>query len=239
MNSMQVGQANELKPQDVDFEMMNLQVGTRLQLITHRRVKPVQHFSTLIGYIKDEYIILKIPMENGAPIGLAEGERLTIRVFSGIKVCSFACTVERVFGRPLFYVHVSFPTSVQGTSLRTAMRVKVDLPAHLTGNGTHGKPLACTIVNLSVSGALVISPNRLPSDEQQIALQFALKAPPDDQEIHIEARAAIRNVSVTKAPDDTDLFTYGMQFIDLDPGHYTLLQNMTYEALLADRQKIV
>ena len=66
MNSMQSGQANELKPEDIDFEAMNLQVGTRLQLITHRRIKPVQHFSTLIGYIKDEYIILKIPMESGS-----------------------------------------------------------------------------------------------------------------------------------------------------------------------------
>ena len=233
------GQANALAPQDVDFETMHLQVGTRLQLITHRRVKPVQHFSSLIGYIKDEYIILKIPMENGAPIALAEGERLTIRVFSGIKVCSFACTVERVFGRPLFYVHVSFPTSVQGTSLRTAMRVKVDLPAALSGSGSHGKPLACTILNLSVSGALVVSPNRLPADEDQITLKFALKAPPDDQAVQIGARSAIRNVNVTKAPDDTDLYTYGMQFTDLDPVHYTLLQNMTYEALLENRQKIV
>jgi c-di-GMP-binding flagellar brake protein YcgR len=236
---MHGGPANELKPQDIDFETMHLQVGTRLQLITHRRVKPVQYFSSLIGYIKDEYIILKIPMESGAPIALAEGERLTIRVFSGIKVCSFACTVERVFGRPLFYVHVSFPTSVQGTSLRTAMRVKVDLPAAIGGSGTHGRPLDCTIVNLSVSGALVVSPNRLPSDEEQITLQFSLKAPPDDLEVRISARATIRNVNVTKAADDSDLYTYGLQFVDLDPGHYTLLQNMTYEALLADRQKIV
>ena len=236
---MQAAQAPELKAQDYDFETMNLQVGTRLQLITHRRIKPVQHFSALIGYAKDEYIILRIPMENGAPIALAEGERLTIRVFSGVKVCSFACTVERVFPRPLLYVHVSFPKSVQGTSLRTAMRVKVDLPAHLTGNGTHGRPLPCTILNLSVSGALVISPSKLPVDEEHVALQFSLKAPPNDQEVRISARAAIRNVNVSKAADGTDLSTYGMQFIDLDPGHYTLLQNMTYEALLADRQKIV
>jgi c-di-GMP-binding flagellar brake protein YcgR len=236
---MQAPQAPELKAQDYEFETMNLQVGTRLQLITHRRIKPVQHFSALIGYAKDEYIILKIPMENGAPIALAEGERLTIRVFSGVKVCSFACTVERIFPRPLFYVHVSFPKSVQGTSLRTAMRVKVDLPAHLAGNGTHGRPLPCTILNLSVSGALVVSPSRLPADEEQIALQFTLKAPPDDQEVPISARAAIRNVNISKAADGSDLYTYGMQFINLDPGHYTLLQNMTYEALLADRQKIV
>ncbi|MFC5461012.1 flagellar brake protein [Massilia niabensis] len=236
---MQVAQAAELKAQDYDFETMNLQVGTRLQLITHRRIKPVQHFSALIGYVKDEYIILKIPTENGAPIALAEGERLTIRVFSGVKVCSFACTVERIFGRPLMYVHVSFPKTIQGTSLRTAMRVKVDLPAQLSGSGTHGRPLPCTIVNLSVSGALVVSNSRLPADEEQITLQFSLKAPPDEQEVRIAARAAIRNVNVSKAADESELFTYGMQFIDLDPVHYTLLQNMTYEALLADRQKIV
>lgn len=238
-HSMHVGQATEFKPQDVDFETMNLQVGTRLQLITHRRVKPVQYFSSLVGYVKDEYIILKIPMDNGAPIALADGERLTIRVFSGIKVCSFACTVERVFGRPLFYVHVSFPTSVQGTSLRTAMRVRVDLPGALGGSSAHGKPVACTIQNLSVSGALVVSPSRIAVGEEHIFLDFTLKAPPDDQEVRISARAAIRNVNVSKAPDDSELFTYGIQFVALDPVHYTLLQNMIYEALLADRQKIV
>jgi c-di-GMP-binding flagellar brake protein YcgR len=236
---MHVAQAAELKAQEYDFDTMNLQVGTRLQLITHRRIKPVQYFSALIGYVKDEYIIFRIPTENGAPIALAEGERLTIRVFSGVKVCSFACTVERVFGRPLLYVHVSFPKTIQGTSLRTAMRVKVDLRAHLSGSGTHGSPLPCTILNLSVSGALVVSTSRLPVDEKQIMLQFSLKAPPDDQEVRICARAAIRNVNASKAADESEVFTYGMQFLDLDPGHYTLLQNMTYEALLADRQKIV
>jgi len=234
---MHVGQAHELKPEDIDFESMNLQVGTRLQLLTHRRIKPVQHFSSLIGYLKDEYIILKIPMENGAPIALAEGERLTIRVFSGIKVCSFACTVERVFMRPLFYVHVSFPKSVQGTSLRTAMRVKVDLPARL-GGADHAGQQACTIVNLSVSGALVESRSRVPQDDEALILQFTLNAPPDNQAVQVATRAAIRNVNVVQAGDG-ELFTYGLQFTALEAGHYTLLQNMTYEALLADRQKIV
>ena len=234
---MHVGQAHELKPEDIDFETMNLQVGTRLQFVTHRRIKPVQHFSCLIGYLKDEYIILKIPMENGAPIALAEGERLTIRVFSGIKVCSFACTVERIFMRPLFYVHVSFPKSVQGTSLRTAMRVKVDLPARLGGEA-HDAGQECTIVNLSVSGALIESKSRLPQDEEALTLHFTLKAPPDNQEVRVATRAAIRNVNVVQAGDG-ETFTYGLQFVALDAVHYTLLQNMTYESLLADRQKIV
>jgi c-di-GMP-binding flagellar brake protein YcgR len=236
---MNIAQAQEPKVREYDFEAMNLQVGGRLQLITHRKVRPVQYFSTLIGYLKDEYLILKIPMENGAPIPLVEGERLTIRVFSGINVCSFACTVERVFARPLLYVHVSFPTSIQGTSLRTAMRVKVAIPAQLMGSLPDAAPVDCVLVNLSVTGALVESPRKLQPDDT-IDLQFTLLAPPGNKEVRISTRAAIRNENVVTSPaDQSELYTYGVQFIELDPAYYTLLQNLTYEALLGDRQKIV
>jgi c-di-GMP-binding flagellar brake protein YcgR len=239
MKSMNIAQAQEPKVREYDFEAMNLQVGGRLQFITHRKVRPVQYFSTLVGYLRDDYMILKIPMENGAPIPLVEGERLTIRVFSGVNVCSFACTVERVFARPLLYVHVSFPTSIQGTSLRTAMRVKVAIPAQVVGSLPDAAPVDCVLVNLSVSGALVESPHKLPPDDT-IDVQFTLLAPPGNKEVRISTRAAIRNVNVVRPPSDqSELYTYGVQFIELDPAHYTLLQNLTYEALLADRQKIV
>jgi c-di-GMP-binding flagellar brake protein YcgR len=230
----------ELKPQDFEFESMNLQVGVRLQFITHRRVKPVQHFSTLIGWLKDEYLIVKIPMNNGVPIPLVEGERLTMRVFSGIHVCSFACTVERVFGRPLLYAHISFPRSIQGTSLRTAMRVKVDLPAHIIPVGSAVPAAECLVTNLSVNGARIESQKSLPQDEDEFDLEFTLLAPPNNQEIRVRTRATVRNISsLSGGADQGEGFAYGVQFAHLDPVHYTLLQNLTYEALLADRQKIV
>jgi hypothetical protein len=34
-------------------------------------------------------------------------------------------------------------------------------------------------------------------------------------------------------------FAYGVEFLELDPVHHTMLQNLTYEVLLADRQNIV
>jgi len=43
----------------------------------------------------------------------------------------------------------------------------------------------------------------------------------------------------TVGNEQRDSYTYGLQFIDLEPTHYTLLQNLTYEALIVDRQKIV
>jgi c-di-GMP-binding flagellar brake protein YcgR len=231
---------HELKPQEFEFESMHLQVGVRLQFITHRTLKPVQHFSTLIGWLKDEYLIVKMPMDNGAPIALVEGERVTIRVFSGIHVCSFACTVERVFGRPLSYVHISFPRSIQGTSLRTAIRVKVDIPARIVPvNGT--VPAAdCLMTNLSVSGARIESQKSLPQDEEEFDLEFVLLAPPNNQEVRVRARSTVRNISaLSTGAEQAEGFAYGVQFSGLNPAHYTLLQNLTYEALLADRQKIV
>jgi c-di-GMP-binding flagellar brake protein YcgR len=229
---------SEAKTQEYEFEQMNLQVGGRIQFITHRTIKPVQHFSTLIGWIKDEYLIVKVPFENGAPISLHDGDKLTIRVFSGVNVCSFSCVVQRVFPRPMFYVHLSFPVSIQGTSLRAAMRVKVDIPAQVTtSEGTS----SVFLVNLSVSGALIESPKQLTDADAQVALSFYLIAQPGNRQVRINPNATIRNINVVKpaTSDKGEVFTYGVQFIDLDPVHYTMLQNLTYEALIADRQKIV
>lgn len=237
---MNSAQAHELKPQEFEFETLNMQVGVRLQLITHRRVKPVPHFSSLIGYVRDEYLIVKIPLEDGVPIGLTEGERVTIRVFSGVNVCSFACSVERVFGRPLNYVHLSFPTSIQGTSLRGAMRVRADLPVRVAGTKIGVAPMDCLLANISVTGARIDSSQPLPPEEDIVDLQFALTVPPDSKETQVRTRANIKNLAVGKPADGrAEMYSYGVQFLNLDPVHYTLLQNMTYEALLADRGKIV
>jgi c-di-GMP-binding flagellar brake protein YcgR len=157
-----------------------------------------------------------------------------------VTVCSFDCTVERVFGRPLLYVHITFPRSIQGTSLRGAMRVKADIAAEVTGARPGSAALACTLVNLSVTGALVESKHKLAQDGEVVTLAFQLVAQPGNYQVDVVTRASIRNVNVVKpASALSEVFTYGVQFVDLDPNHYALVQNMTYEALIADRQKIV
>lgn len=231
--------AGESRLQEYAFEQMNLQVGGRIQLITHRSLRPVQHFSSVIGWIRDEYLIVKIPLENGGPIAISEGDKLTVRVFSGVNVCSFAAVVQRVFLRPLMYAHVSFPTDIQGTSLRAAMRVKVEIPAHMSRED--GNNASVFLVNLSVSGALVESAQPLSREGDAVQLDFTLLAPPDNRQVRIHTPALVRNASVVQSQkaDGRDVFSYGVQFTSLDPAHFTLLQNLTYEAMLADRQKIV
>lgn len=147
-----------------------------------------------------------------------------------MNVCSFACTVLRVFARPMTYLHLSFPTTIQGTGLRASMRVKVNMAAQVTGSAPDAQPIACSLVNISATGVLVESRSPLPSDDELVTLQFGVAAMWGADEIAVVVRATIRNTNV--ATKSGDLFTYGMQFVDLDPAHYMLLQNLTYEALL-------
>lgn len=226
---------------EVSFDSMNLQIGNRLQLLVVRDVKPVQYFTTLIGHVKDEYLLVKIPFEHGAPVLLHEGEKLTIRVFTGVKVCSFDATVTRMFMQPFFYAHLSFPKAIRATSLRMAMRVKVDIPATLVrrapGDGNASLPVR--LVNVSVTGALIEAAQEIGRNDDVVELSFVLFIQAGGYEIPIHADAKVRNSSIRKTADAPDVHVTGVQFTGLDATNQIALQNLTYEALIGDRQKLV
>jgi c-di-GMP-binding flagellar brake protein YcgR len=231
-----------MKRELVEFQAMNLQVESRLQLLLHRGLVPVQHFSTLIGYAKDEYLLIKMPVENGAPMLLREGEQLTVRVFSGMTVCSFDATVLRVLYHPFFYAHLTFPKVIQGASLRRALRIKVNMPAEVKMPGADGNALNAPVVlgNLSVTGALVESDKALGEKGEILDLSFAITTQFDDHEVRIDTRATIQNAQ-HKPPsrENPEKYVYGVQFDELDATHKIMLQNLIYQALIEDRQKLL
>jgi c-di-GMP-binding flagellar brake protein YcgR len=205
--------------------------------------KSGQYFSKLIGYVKDEYLIIKIPVEHGAPVLLRDGEQLTVRVFSGVNVCSFTAPIERIFLHPCFYFHLAFPKAIQGTSLRKAMRIKVDIPGKFTQTGSDEAAIVTPVLlsNLSVSGALVESEQELAQMSGTVNLSFMLTMQPGNTEASVNANGIIRNTGMRKAekPDQHDAYVCGIEFVDLDPTQQMMLQILTYEALAGDRQKIV
>ncbi|HYD79967.1 MAG TPA: flagellar brake protein [Paucimonas sp.] len=226
-----------------DFDSMHLQVGSRLQLTLYHGTKPAQYFTSLIGYVKDEYLLVKIPFDNGLPVSLLDGERLTVRAFSGTNVCTFFSTVERLFLKPLYYVHLAFPQMIEGTPLRQALRVKVNIPATLTS--PTGGEASVVISNLSVAGALLEAEQELVEAHQAIELEFMLVAHLHESEnvsIPVHAKATVRNVNLVhkaNSPEDHDKYAYGVQFMELESSHRILLQNLAYEAMVEDRQRLV
>lgn len=232
-----MSELEEKKDQGIDFNSLNLQVGIRLQLEVVRDVKPIQVISSLIGYSSGEYLILRTPDPRHESVAFRLGEKLTVRVFSGVKVCAFDVTVERLFDNPLFYMHVSFPQHIRGTHLRSAMRVKTALPSKLKAVAGD---LPVTLLNLSVKGALVESAQQCGQVGERVKLSFALPTSSKQVSDQIEVDAVIRNVSIVmKQGQAESVFRCGVEFDSLRHLDQLMLQNFTYETVLTQRHNIV
>lgn len=213
----------------INFDDIKLQVGARLQIMLKRGAQQCIYYTTLIGYVSGEYLLMKIPFQHGLSVPMQPGEHVTLRVFSGINVFAFSCDVDTVFIGPRFYMHLTFPEKIQTTALRKAVRVKVDLPVQFKGAETSG-----FITDISVDGAQITSDCALGEAAAKILLSFTFQIKPTNQEVRIETSATIRSVRALPAASKgaPARFSHGVLFDDIDPANQVMLQNLVYESLL-------
>jgi c-di-GMP-binding flagellar brake protein YcgR len=224
------------------FEGMNLQVGARLQLMLKHGSKQVVYYSSLIGFIVGEYLLIKIPIERGLSVPIKEGEQLAIRVFSGVSVFTFTCDVESIHLSPHFYMHVSFPKAIQAIALRNAVRVKVDLPVRVKLASDPESDLnGAMLSDLSVTGASLLVDRQLGEPGETIQVAFSFRIQPTNQEVKIATSATIRSTrqrNVDKV-NDSMRFSYGIHFGQVEHNEQVMLQSYLHELLLENHQQLV
>ncbi len=224
------------------FADTQLAVGTRLQLIGARRSGEAPCFTMLIGYVRNEYLLLQLPRENGMTVNYIPDDELTVRVFSGTSVFTFPVQVKRVLLAPLFQLYLSFPTTIESTALRASIRIKVEIAASvtLTGQAAGEAPIATVITNLSRNGALIEADRSLGNLDEKFSLSFSFKHNNADELIQIKTEATIRSARERTAatPNAPARFEHGLQ-LALDSSHRIMVQHYVYELLIADRQKVV
>jgi len=236
-------EAAALRKERIKFDAMNLQVGGKLQLLITRDIKQVQLFSNLIGYVKDEYLLVQIPMDGSTPASIREGEKVTMRVFSGVHVCWFDTAVVRTFPPPYSFMHVTYPREIYGTPLRTAVRVKVDIPAKAQlpmANGD-GSEFDISLQDLSVAGARVKAASEIPESAELIELIFPVSIQVSAFTIEVRAHAKVRNRSGQIVPDSINpyVYSYGVEFVQLEATHQLAVQSFIYERLAEDWRSLV
>lgn len=220
------------KPESFTFDDMRLQVGARLQIQIPFGANAPQYFTTLIGFVKDEYLIVRIPFENGLSIALPQEANVVVRVLSGVHVFAFTSIVRRVFLAPLFYAHLSFPEKIAGTVVRKAIRASVDLPVSVKGAG--GAAVDAKFSNLSATGGYIESPSELGEREQSVRIAFAFRVQPGNREVKIDTAATIRNVR-SPGPGSEQGYGYGIRFDELPDEQTVMIQNLVYQALTENR----
>lgn len=222
------------------FDSLHLNAGTRLQILIVRDIKPIAYFSMLIGFVRDEYLIVKIPQLGKNLVSIREGDKIMVRVFSGLSVGVFNVTVLRVFLHPVYYLHVSFPDEIKGSRLRSAMRVKVDVPCKVISSDDPPAELEARLVDVSMVGALLESAVEIGAEGDAVQVSFTITNRFSETDIPIETKAIARSAHTRSAEENGPMaHTYGLEFKGLRQTEELMLQNFTYEIIMSDRRNII
>ncbi len=228
------------KKTKIDFEDMNLQVGVRLQIMLKQATAPTVQYTSLIGFVANDYLLLQIPQQDGQPVGIEQGAEVALRVFSGVSVFTFEAKVEAVLASPRAFLLLSFPANIQKVGLRKAVRVKANIPVRIVNPVDREVIKEATLSDISLSGALVSTSNPLGGAGDTIHIEFSILVQSQNSDVPIATTASIRSVqqAVGTAPDGGSfytVYTYGINFLDIDAAHQAILQNYVYETLLIHR----
>lgn len=210
------------------FKEINLQVGARLQMALQRGAKQAVYYTELIGYVDEDYLIIKMPFENGLSIQMQVEEPVTLRILAGVDVFTLICNVKTIFRAPHYYIHLSYPTDIKSIALRGAVRARVHLPVQVNGIAGAG-----VISDISVTGAAIIADSALGllNGEALISFEFPIK--PTNQTAHIDTSATIRSIQQlpSKKKDAPPRFSHGVAFHELEPTNQVMLLNLVYESM--------
>lgn len=214
----------------VGFEDINLQPGTKLQLLTHRGYVPAQYLSTFIGMESNEYLLVRLPKVQGSFMTFYDGEKITIRVFSGIMISSFDASVVQTFHHPLNCLCITFPHAIHVKKIRREMRIKVDIEAHLVL--IDGSSVPVRLTNLSATGCQLAVGRDIGMVDDQMALNFKLSEDISD----ITLTAKVRNIAGGGEPGD---FLVGLEFVTVASNIQFSIRHYVYERLVKKRQNLV
>jgi len=224
------------------FEEMQLHIGDRLQLELLSAGDGNQYFTTLIGYVPGHSVLLRTPLVQNLPVPIPEGARARVRSFSGRSAYTFESRVERVQRSPLPYLHLAYPTAVQQTTIRGALRVRVNLTGTVNSpdSSNDSLPKPVTIADLSISGALLEADHALGNSGDSIELAFKFLVQPNDYEVKLVTPAQIQSGPKPKTGRGReDAFTHGVRFAKLRATEALLLQSYIQQVLLTDRSRVV
>jgi hypothetical protein len=229
----------DLKLIPCHFDDMNLQVEDRLEIVLEESVDKTPHFATLIGYARDDALVLRTPLVNGLPLPMREEEQVLVRVFSGLKAYSFSAIVVRVGFSPFPHIYLSFPPTVNGIEIRKSLRVKVDLRAAVSGPDPMPVQMEGHFINISVMGAELVAPVGIGAKGDHIKVSFSFFAEPEQHPVDLTLEALVQNVKLPKAEEGHgNLAHYGLAFQRVAWDQAVLIQNLVYRQLLGSHRNI-
>jgi hypothetical protein len=202
------------------------QVGELVQLRLLNRNLQAYYSVRLIGFIKNQSILVMTPMVSAIPLILADGEQIEVRMVTGSNIHVFQAAIQRLCISPVHYMHLEYPAEVRTQKLRKSPWARVNLDATVTD--TQGAHEIVRIVNLSADGAQL---NALPTmGEPGGVLRLSFHAAMDDLATTLNLDATILHVHMpqTGTEAESNMLEYGIAFRDIAAADALWLKGLVY-----------
>ena len=223
------------------FADMRLRVGDRLQLQPPANVTTERLMVKLIGYVEGVSLLTTSPAINGLRVPLRDNDRVVVRVFANQNAFGFDTNVLRVNKLPYEYLHLEFPTKIQGAVIRKSPRIRTKLITNITqpdeaGEYQLGNPdyrQAGLILNLSADGAQMQAKQVLASKGGMLKISFRVNL--HDVDAVVTVGAIVRSI-VEHDPLTNDVkantVMHGLQFLEMSSNDHLILQSMIYQKMI-------
>jgi c-di-GMP-binding flagellar brake protein YcgR len=235
----------EVAPKSSDnaftFLDMKLRIGDRIQLQLPASMGSERHVVKLIGYVENASVLVTPPMLGNMALPVRANDKIVARVFTSQTAFAFDSTIERVCKIPFDYLHLQYPTVVQGAVVRSAPRIKTRIITSISKSnaGEGEEKLSGIIVNISAQGALICMRQVLAIHSQPIIVSFRINLHEVATDLNI--KAVIRNVQTDESKDDSDPMKYqhGVQFLGMQPTDNMILQSLIYQQMVEQPQNLM
>ncbi len=220
----------ESTPSPANFSDMDLRVGQRLQLVSEVPMFQ-KHYANLIGYVENEFLMLRIPHEDGWLAHLNEGMNVEVRLFSGVSIFSFDSRIDALLLTPRNYMLMRFPSKIQEVRMRSHARVHTNMPVDIVEAASAAVKATggFHLTDLSGSGASVLGPAALGPVGARIRLGFDFKLESTNQMERVELNATVQNLGqkTNQGVDGEPVqYLHGVEFDDLDPRMVLLVHEL-------------
>ena len=198
----------------MSFADLKIQVGEPLQLQPRDGEDSRRMHVRVIGYLPGASLLVTTPKVKDKVMIIREGQPFVVRTMVGNRIVGFTTTVLRSCARPFPYLHLSYPEEMEQITVRKAQRVRVKLFASLKNSNPDfqfEKPHPATIVDISTTGALLLSTEQLGEVGDEVLLNCAFKIGGTEKLLTI--CSLVRNVHVDHSEElGQDSYYHGLEF---------------------------
>lgn len=204
---------------------MNLRIGQPVQVILHGPTE-YKHYTRLIGFSEPEFVMVRVPMEQGWSVHLHNGQAVSIRLLAEVSIIEFSTSLQTFQLHPRNFMVLDYPAAVKETRFRAHERVKCNLPIEVL-QSPQAASAPFHVQDLSGGGASLVGSHALGEPGQEILFELSFDLQATDTHERLALRGTLQSVEPLGAASSTPgLYRHGVRFHETDPRLFLLVYEL-------------